>query len=390
MRRYYADARSHGARAEALHTGLGDFIPVVAAPGAVERIGVAMSACPGDGGRTLYTIHLGRSGGTLPGYWTLVEGQFLPADPGAGRRLRPDARCSTGSPDYLGRPLSQDYSLRLSQHDWNSPVIQHAWADLIAGSPNPNVLGNSPQFFDHLRRFGDCSGFFLATVRDGVGAIRGVVPLGVTRSGLRFDVAGRVLWEWRAPAIRILGSLPPLPADPAAHDLLFAALDAEFADCAAIAMTSVPTESFLWHYFHRSQSLESRFLVYAIDGVRGCHTIPLPPTVEEYRASLGAKKRYNLNRQVRLLRDRGGGRLEFAASSPHSRSATSYASWTRSEGPPGAVGGADTAPSSSVDGGPRTSPIAGCSWSTCCWEATSPAPSSWGGNTRASSTWNIS
>jgi hypothetical protein len=160
---------------------------------------------------------------------------------------------------------------------------------------------------DHLRGAHGHSQFHLATVRDGAGAVVGVVPLRVARTGLTLDVAGRVLWESRARAVHILGSLPLLPADPALHDLLFAALDKEFAGCAAIAMASVPTESFLWRKVHGSRLLQSKFMPYAVHGVRGCHTIDLPMTVEEYRAKFGAKKRYNLGRQVRLIRRRCGG-----------------------------------------------------------------------------------
>jgi hypothetical protein len=111
--------------------------------------------------------------------------------------------------------------------------------------------------------------------------------------------------------VQIMGSLPLLPADPVLHDRLFATIGMAFAHCSAVALPSVPKESWLWSYVRGSQSLEGNFIPYANFGINGCHTIPLLGTVEEYRARLGGKKRHNLNRQVRMLRDLGGGRLEL-------------------------------------------------------------------------------
>jgi hypothetical protein len=41
------------------------------------------------------------------------------------------------------------------------------------------------------------------------------------------------------------------------------------------------------------------------------HVLRLPPTFEEYLARYPAKKRYNLRRQARLLREQGEGRLDL-------------------------------------------------------------------------------
>jgi hypothetical protein len=173
------------------------------------------------------------------------------------------------------------------------------------------MLGKCPELVDHLRSSHDSSQFHLALVRDAVGSIVGLVPLCVARSGLRFGFSEHVLAEGRLRAVRILGSVPLLPADPVPHDVLFAALDQAFADCQVIEMPSVPTDSFLWHHVHESAFVKKKFLPYATRGARRCHIIPLPTTVESYLAKFGAKKRYNLKRQTRILRDHFGGRLEL-------------------------------------------------------------------------------
>ena len=211
-----------------------------------------------------------------------------------------------------------EFSIHLSRDNWDSPEVRYAWARLIAGCSDAKMLGKCPELIDHLRSTHDPSQFYLAMVRDTVGSIVGLVPLRVTRSGLRFEISGHVLAESRSRAVRILGSVPLLPADPVPHDLLFATLDQAFAGCQVIAMPSVPTDSFLWHHVHESEFLKAKFLRYAMHGVRGCHIIPLPATVESYLAKFSAKRRYNLKRQARILRDHFGGRLELRRfDSPH-------------------------------------------------------------------------
>jgi CelD/BcsL family acetyltransferase involved in cellulose biosynthesis len=204
-----------------------------------------------------------------------------------------------------------DYSLALSQDDWDSPEIRRAWEGLIARSASAGALEKCPEFLDHLLSTNDPSQFHLATLRDGTGSIVGVVPLRVKRSGLEVSLSGRVLWESRAQAVSFLGGVPLLPTDPVAHDLIFDAIERELPAYPAIAMRGVPLDSFLWRYLHTSDYLKDKFILYPVNGVRHCHTIPLPATVGDYRARLSGKKRYNLRRQVRVLNDLCGGRLKL-------------------------------------------------------------------------------
>ncbi|HEX3448089.1 MAG TPA: hypothetical protein VHS97_07525 [Isosphaeraceae bacterium] len=164
--------------------------------------------------------------------------------------------------------MRRGYSIRVSEDDWDSPEVRLGWARLIAGSLDSDLLGKCPEFVDHLRSTNDPSRFYLATVRDAAGSICGVVPLCIAPSGLKFEISGKVLAESRSPAVRILGSVPLLPADPVAHDLLFATLHQGFSGCQAISMASVPTNSFLWDYVRESG--ESTWAL-------GRRLIPIPP-----------------------------------------------------------------------------------------------------------------
>ena len=214
--------------------------------------------------------------------------------------------------------MQHGYSICLSRDNWDSPEVRCAWVKLIGCASDAGRLGKSPEFVDHLRKINDPSRFHLVTLRDDSGTICGVVPLCLSGSGLKFEVSGRVLAESRLRAVRILGSVPLLPADPVAHDLFFAALQQEFSGCQAISMESVPTSSFLWGYVRESKYLKAKFISYAMHGVRMCHVIPLPATVEAYFANFSAKRRYNVRRQTRILRDHFRGRLELRiVDSPH-------------------------------------------------------------------------
>jgi Acetyltransferase (GNAT) domain len=206
-------------------------------------------------------------------------------------------------------PVGLRNAVSVSQGEWDSWEVRYAWSNLVARSPDIALVEKSPEYFDHLLSTHDPSRFHLATVRDAAGSILGVVPLRVMRSSLRFEVSGRVLARSRSNELRILGSTPLLPADPLVHDSLFAALDRGFEDCQAIAMYGVPTDSFLWQHVRESRYVRERFLTYAMLGERDCHVIPLPETVDDYWAKFSGKRRYNLRRQARLLREHFGGRL---------------------------------------------------------------------------------
>src|SRR5262249_39839955 len=64
--------------------------------------------------------------------------------------------------------------------------------------------------------------------------------------------------------------------------------------------------------------LNQHFYPYVICGIRDCHVVPLPANLDAYWSKFSAKKRYNLRRQERMLRDHFGGRLKLRRfDSPH-------------------------------------------------------------------------
>jgi CelD/BcsL family acetyltransferase involved in cellulose biosynthesis len=203
------------------------------------------------------------------------------------------------------------YSVSMARGGRDADPTRCAWESLIGSR---KVLGspeNSPLFYDHLLKMRGGEALALASVRDDLGAMVGVVPLAIESVPLQFDVSWYVLAETALKGVTVLGDGRLLPPRPMVYDLFFSALAREFPECGIVKFKSLATSNPLWHYLQHSAFVRELFEVYVPDGVRSCHTIPLPATCEEYLGRFNAKKRYNLKRQERLLRDHGGGNLEL-------------------------------------------------------------------------------
>jgi CelD/BcsL family acetyltransferase involved in cellulose biosynthesis len=202
--------------------------------------------------------------------------------------------------------MQHGYSIRLSQNDWDVPEVRSAWTRLIDQGSEVGRLEGSPEFLDHLRSTQDPSRLYLAIVRDSGGSICGIIPFSIATSILYLSISRFVL-----PALRILGSVPLLPANSVVHDLLFTVLAEEFGGCQVISMSSVPTEGYLWNHVRESKLLNKNFIPYVMYGVRSCHIIPIPSSAEAYFASFSAKRRYNIKRQRRILGEHFAGQLHL-------------------------------------------------------------------------------
>jgi hypothetical protein len=134
-----------------------------------------------------------------------------------------------------------------------------------------------------------------------------MAPYGLAFTAQRLTLGrlplGRVLW--------VLGGRPLAPEAPAAYDALFAGLNDAFSGCGGVGLIGVARGGFVWRHLHESAAVQQRFLPHFDGGIRLYHTIPLPGSFAEYLARFRKKKRDNLRRQVRLLREHANGRLEL-------------------------------------------------------------------------------
>ena len=202
-------------------------------------------------------------------------------------------------------------SFAIEPEAWNAPDVRAAWEELIARSENVNALFQSPEWFDHRAATARTPLLTLATVRDGRGAVVGVVPFARDRLQLTFHAR---IHNPELRALMLLGGQPLLAEDPALFDLLFsAAADALPADVDAIELHMVPRNSFTWKYLQESRVVRERFLTYvpSLPGEGATYAIDLPDSFEAYLSTVSAKKRSQLKRRVRQLREHGRGALSL-------------------------------------------------------------------------------
>jgi hypothetical protein len=203
------------------------------------------------------------------------------------------------------------YAVTMVRGAYQAAEVRRAWDTLIETASAPAAPEGSPAYFDHLLSTGRGDSVALASVRDDIGAIVGIVPIVVELVPLYFDVSWYVLGQTATTGVRILGDRLLVPARASVHDAFFTALAREFTECGIVKFQSVATADPLWQYLRHSRFVRELFDVYIPDGIRLCHTIPLPASWADFERRCGAKRRYNLKRQRRLLRERGNGSLEL-------------------------------------------------------------------------------
>jgi CelD/BcsL family acetyltransferase involved in cellulose biosynthesis len=190
-----------------------------------------------------------------------------------------------------------------------SPELLEAWRSLAKGMERAPSLRQSPEFFDHLRAIDPAETLALAMVRNDSEELAGVVPLRIGRFPLTYHIEGHVLWKCNLRGVELIGGTPCIPDDAKLFDLLFKTLGETFSACDVLALPEVSTESILCKYLHQSNYIKQNFLTYSWSGVNLYHAIELPGTFEKYLGRYKARYRRNIKRQMRILREFGGGKL---------------------------------------------------------------------------------
>ena len=235
---------------------------------------------------------VGRSSATL-------EWELRVAHVPAGASARPPPRQS-GAWEFL-----------YSSEEWNAPELRQAWQAMIAERSNPRLIYQTPGWFDHLTSLQSQDPIAVAVTRDRSGQVNGLAPFRIASGTLDFHVSEHTLARIPVRKALMLGGLPLLPENEAVVDRLFDWMWSFLPKVGGISLSGVEVGSFLWRYLHSSKALCKRYFVHVVEGIRPYYVLPLPKTFEEYLAHYNAKKRYNLKRQIKILRELGGGRLEL-------------------------------------------------------------------------------
>ncbi|MFL5341306.1 MAG: GNAT family N-acetyltransferase, partial [Gemmataceae bacterium] len=199
----------------------------------------------------------------------------------------------------------------ISGEQWPESEVYRAWEDLAADSDPLGAVYRCPAWFDHIIATATDLPLHVAVVRDGADGVRGVAPLSIRRIPIELHAAGVSVAAAWIRVVDLFGGQPLVAEDPAVYDCLLSVLKEAFPKCDGIRLADIPSGGPLFQHLLHAPTVRSNFLVHVIDGLAPYQTLPLPESFAKYMSRFSRKKRYNLKRQERLLRDAGGGRLEL-------------------------------------------------------------------------------
>jgi hypothetical protein len=207
-----------------------------------------------------------------------------------------------GSPEAAPR----DFVVVVATERASDPAFCILWQALVADSASPQKIYQGPDYFHFLKD--TCKPGerieLLTVMRLSDAAIVGVVPVRLQGHTLHFRLGSLELGKIQVNMINLLGSIPAVPACPAVIGYLGTQLLALFPSARAVFMQAVPAASGHWRDLNGigARPLATSLLC----PWRDCHTVPLPPSFDCYLDKFSAKKRYNLNRQIRQLSEHAG------------------------------------------------------------------------------------
>ena len=189
-----------------------------------------------------------------------------------------------------------------------SSEICAKWREAISQSANFRVALQTPEWAAY--RSGFAGRLTLCIMRTQEGGIVGVTPLLENSHSLGFSVGRKSLLNVPAKGLLLMGNLPLMPAE--ARESFFEALAAK-TTCDSVHILGIPRgaefDTFLQSLgTHR----ESPWLFYRLEPSQRYYYIQMLGSLEEYVKQFGSKARYNLKREAKLLKARGGGELELA------------------------------------------------------------------------------
>lgn len=184
------------------------------------------------------------------------------------------------------------------------------WRELVAASESPEVLYQTPEFFDHVASIagaGDRPALIVVR-RSADDRILGLVPVRLRHLSFDFQLGRRQLGALPVHSVDVLGSVPMLPQEPELMAAVLRFLFARYRQCQAISLPSLPADGAMWAGL-QEPPVSRAYIPYLLHDWRDCHRIPLPADFASYLQQFSSKRRYNLSRQLRQLREHGGGQL---------------------------------------------------------------------------------
>jgi hypothetical protein len=203
------------------------------------------------------------------------------------------------------------YRIDCDGSQYADEAFRSAWRSLLSTSTSPEPIYQSPEFFEVLRETtDDRDNLALLSIREvETDELVGVVPIRRMTVSLTFPLGSRSLGSVKLQAIILLGSVPLIPLDGDVFGQLCIYLLNRYPQCNAISMLALPRESEFHRHIKQSPALRTKLISYVRDGWRESHAIPLPESFDHYLRQFSSKKRFNLKRQIRLLKEHVDGDL---------------------------------------------------------------------------------
>ena len=204
------------------------------------------------------------------------------------------------------------YEISVWKDDHRSSLLRRPWELLVSSRESSASIYQGPEYFDYLQDSErDCRFAVLTAQNRQTHAIVGIVPIKLSTYRLQFRFRAHTFASIRLESIGILGGEPMIPEDPCAFDQLFLSFAQNYPESQVIHMDAVPSSSYLWNHLQTSRTIRRLYRPLIAEGFREWHSIPLPPSIEEYNKRLPRKKRYNLMRQERMLQSHCGNPLQL-------------------------------------------------------------------------------
>jgi len=191
-------------------------------------------------------------------------------------------------------------------NDIEDPTFVKSWRSLLSQSASAQKIYQSPEFFAFLKAD-------LHSARDrlvcfsvkerATGNLVGVIPMRSIDLTLDIPVTSSFKIPIRLPAFELLGSDPLMPRTAQIVGEFFGHLRKTFFPTPVLSMQALKGSSGLFQILKKMEQSSPLLKMSVIHGFRDCHVTELPRTYAEYQAKFSSKKRYNLNRQIRLLKE---------------------------------------------------------------------------------------
>ena len=204
------------------------------------------------------------------------------------------------------------YRIEKIDFDPSDEVLLRQWRRLLEDSSSSEKIYQTPEFFDFLLSQSHTRQqvILLAVYDTENEEIQGIFPLRRIAQKFEFFPNTKLSFSPSVKTVLLLGSIPLMPVAAGLLSIVIPEIFALLPDIEAIGMTALPVESSV-ESFLCGLAASNGYLLHVLNGWRNSHLIPLPQSFDAYLSRYSAKKRFNLKRQVRLLREHSDNTLQL-------------------------------------------------------------------------------